>query len=850
MVRTVAGGSLLIALTALSGCGVGSSSQNAIKAITPAVKASGSVHGGQQPVTGAVMQLWAVGTTGMGSAATPLIGATVTTSDGTGVANSNANAGNANNTLAAGNFTITGDYTCPTASTLVYLTATGGNPGLTAGTNNSALVLLAPLGQCGALSSSTFVSINEVTTVGAAFALAPFIANSGSIGAASDSASQQALANGFASVNNLVNTSSGAALTLTTGGLFVPQVKIDTLANVLVPCVNSTGPTSANCVALFTDATPSGGSAPTTILGAIVDIALNPTNNVTALFNLSQANAAFQPSSTSAPAGWNVIIGSSTTTACGYAGGGNNLSGTISYSGSKTGRIYIAVNNINGCDVGTQGTSISAAGTYTIHGVPPGTYTVQAFMDTLGYGAGNAANPSGTSSSFSASAVNVTAPTLTLTDPATPTITSSPNLNEVGAFNTGAIALFDGVKNNGVEQATSYTLQWSTTSAFTTVAGSQIFPAIGTNTNVWVVKGLTNSSVYYFRAYGTSAGTAVGPYSSVFGPVTIGAPSAGSTVSGTVSFTGAATGPLYVGFYNQNNSAVPPYLQYIANPVSLQAYSVNVPNSATAVYLPVGIIDQNNDGVVDAGDIVNINYQSSPISVTGPTANQNITLPTGNSLASVSTKHFLSGSTHTYAIYFSIPGANKLPVAISLLPSSNADGANITSGPMDIASCAVPPNTCRDGNTGFQMYFSLGSNAPTTGDTYLLKITYSDATTETVAATVTNVLSTFATSLAPTTGTSVSTTPTFTWTDPVCGACSNYTYTFELDGAGNQIWYVPGNGNGLAPGTTSVAWGVDPSNASNTPSVGSLTLGTTYSWSVTVQDGDFNSATTTVSYQP
>ncbi|MGH9596873.1 MAG: hypothetical protein ACRD3K_08765 [Edaphobacter sp.] len=60
-------------------------------------------------------------------------------------------------------------------------------------------------------------------------------------------------------------------------------------------------------------------------------------------------------------------------------------------------------------------------------------------------------------------------------------------------------------------------------------------------------------------------------------------------------------------------------------------------------------------------------------------------------------------------------------------------------------------------------------------DTYTFSITYSDRTTGILTASVTAVLTTFATNLAPTTGTSVSTTPTFTWTDPVCTACSSYT---------------------------------------------------------------------------
>jgi hypothetical protein len=224
-------------------------------------------------------------------------------------------------------------------------------------------------------------------------------------------------------------------------------------------------------------------------------------------------------------------------------------------------------------------------------------------------------------------------------------------------------------------------------------------------------------------------------------------------------------------------------------------------------------------------------------------------LPSGNAIANVQTQHLQSGGTQSYGLRFYVNWAGKLPVALTLLPSANPDGANVV-GPTDIASCAVASSNCDNGNSGFLIFFNLGSTSPTVGDTYILNLTYSDGTTGTVAVAVTNVLSTFATNLAPTTGTSTSTTPTFTWTDPVCGACSDYTYTFYVNSPTANIWFVPGTGTGLAPGTTSITWAVDPTDSANSPSVGSLTLGTTYSWAVTVQDGNYNTARTAVSYQP
>ncbi len=79
------------------GCGVGAAPTGAITA--PHIR--GSVHGGQQPVSGATIQLFAAGTSGYGTGATSLLTAPVTTDSG-------------------GNFTITGDYTCPSAASELY----------------------------------------------------------------------------------------------------------------------------------------------------------------------------------------------------------------------------------------------------------------------------------------------------------------------------------------------------------------------------------------------------------------------------------------------------------------------------------------------------------------------------------------------------------------------------------------------------------------------------------------------------------------------------------------------------------------------------------------------------------
>ena len=94
---------------------------------------SGMVHGGQQPITGATVKLYVAGSTGYGSAATYTTG-------------NDLLGNNTVTTNSSGGFNITGDYTCPSSSSLVYIVASGGNPGLTGTVNNTASTLVAALG--------------------------------------------------------------------------------------------------------------------------------------------------------------------------------------------------------------------------------------------------------------------------------------------------------------------------------------------------------------------------------------------------------------------------------------------------------------------------------------------------------------------------------------------------------------------------------------------------------------------------------------------------------------------------------------------------------------------------------
>ena len=278
----------------LAGCSI---TPTASPLIETGATLHGKVHGGQQPIVGAHIYLFAANTTGYGNASVSLLNAAVTlTSDSVGAYVL---------TDANGNFTITGDYAC-TANTQVYLYALGGNPG--AGTN-SASGLLAILGNCPA--STNFATtiptiwINEVSTVAAAYAFAGFATDATHVSSSGTTLAKTGIANAFANAASVASISTGAALATTPGGNGTPpQSKINTLANILASCVNSTGPASTQCSALFSNDLSAGstGTTATDTASAAINLAHNPGNAVATLFALQSGVASpFAPALASAP---------------------------------------------------------------------------------------------------------------------------------------------------------------------------------------------------------------------------------------------------------------------------------------------------------------------------------------------------------------------------------------------------------------------------------------------------------------------------------------------------------------------------------------------------------------------
>lgn len=292
----------------LTGCGIDQLAGPASNVQSPAI--SGRAYGGQQPISGATIEVVSFGTSGYGSPGTVLATAT---------------------TDSMGNFSFPqGAYTCPQSNTPMYLLGIGGNPGT--GSNNPSAVTGAALGTCSYAQSSTVV-MNEVTTAALAFTFAHYFTPTiGGTPGTSDAFGAPSTTSGSTvqysqGLMMAINYTIPAIVETPIGGppqpgpgVTLESSKIFTIADVLAACINSV-PTKAGafttCAKLYTDTTPSGGTAPTDTLQAAVEMALNPSLNVAKLYALIGTTPPF-PDLAAAPNDWTIGI-SYTTASLGLA---------------------------------------------------------------------------------------------------------------------------------------------------------------------------------------------------------------------------------------------------------------------------------------------------------------------------------------------------------------------------------------------------------------------------------------------------------------------------------------------------------------------------------------------------
>jgi hypothetical protein len=312
----------------------------------------GVVQAGTQPVVGASVYLYAAGTSGYASVSTLVF---------------NPSKVAFATTDSSGNFTIPAGYACPALTSQVYLVALGGQAG-TSGPNPN-LGLMTALGPCSNL-SPTPVVINEITTVASATALAAFSADNVQTGelsylyiGSSSANSTVGLANAFASVNNLVDITTGQPKFWTVAGnAAVPYAEINTLADALNACAVTAGGSAEDgttCGNLFFYTNPLSSFteyAPTDTLQAIFDLLKPPPPTTSyqvahaSVFGMASLSSPYQPILSSAPAlsapdGWSISL--NYTSGGGIGGSGSTASGSSALAIDASGNVWIANKSIN-----------------------------------------------------------------------------------------------------------------------------------------------------------------------------------------------------------------------------------------------------------------------------------------------------------------------------------------------------------------------------------------------------------------------------------------------------------------------------------------------------------------------
>jgi hypothetical protein len=309
---------------------------------------SGKIHGGNQPVVGATVNLWYAGQSGAA------ILAATTTTDITGSftfvkdpTNGNTDSGN--------------EYSCPAGSSdpLTYVVGKGGNSQNNGGSqSNTAAVFIAVYGDCKELSASNFVYMSEVTTAATMAAMQQFFNPVLETFTADGTGQQKVIIDNLSrTVALLASSSTGMSIPstqlgpATSGGAnhnininpavtvtaFPEAAKLNTIANIISACVNGATSADQNCSTLFTAAVPPipnttnfnppSFTAATDTLQALYYMFTNPgsgsTSNMTTLLGLAGGvGAPYQPTLASAPSDWSIGIYYTSTSTCGTSSGG------------------------------------------------------------------------------------------------------------------------------------------------------------------------------------------------------------------------------------------------------------------------------------------------------------------------------------------------------------------------------------------------------------------------------------------------------------------------------------------------------------------------------------------------
>jgi hypothetical protein len=368
---------LVTASLVIVGCGLsaGTTAPNA-----PLTRTQGIVHGGPNPIVGATVTRYEtqVGVGANTYFSPGKVSATTTTGSNGQFAFTNTGAGT---------------YTCDTTPYMqyAYVVTTGGNTGANSTNNNE--VLVAALGACSNLSTvaaqcATTIFISEATTLAAAYALSNFASVSGPLGGqtvnvgssvTNDATIPDCTGTGSAMVcvadgpGHAFDNAAGLASSVSFNGsspptgLFnvsmpgyatssIPQAMLNTVADALQVCVNSSGGSagdSTGCGMLFTDTMPTGGVASTDTFSTAINIAKYPSNPATitasgtstGIYSIVSATAYFQPTLVAAPTDYSLGV---------FYPGGSNFPYAWSLALDAADNVYVMAANGNTTTTGAS----------------------------------------------------------------------------------------------------------------------------------------------------------------------------------------------------------------------------------------------------------------------------------------------------------------------------------------------------------------------------------------------------------------------------------------------------------------------------------------------------------------
>ena len=467
----------------------------------------------------------------------------------------------------------------------------------------------------------------------------------------------------------------------------------------------------------------------------------------------------------------------------------SSLSGTVSYGGTKTGRVILVLMNQNGGNNNNGGTlaftSVALSGgsaAFTFSGLqfgnnngglnPGNQAQIFAWMDTTGamHPVGPT-DPSGQTSFTVGGDAGVLQ--ITLTDPPPPQAPPMPGFRGVTAGTDFAVINFQKPSGNGPGQ-----LDTATTVEILGSAGNVLktFVVPPQASDAVLVEQL-GQGTYWARLTSSNAGgssPSLDAGSFVVGPATGGVNLTGA-VTVDSSLISSSTGALWIYAFDvsKNGPGGPTGMTRVLHPALQTSNTFTLPNVQPGTYAVGALLDKNGDGLITPGE---------PGAVLGPwtpyftVSNATVSVGTIPVTAANSTAVVTTWDNNPMSLRFQLVSGLKVPWLARVV-----QGPQVTA-PVNLGfGGGGPGNSLHFEGQFFLLPFPQETN-PILGEPYVFKVDYSDGTSEFLTTTISGVVA--APEPVSPMGSSADaggSVPTFTWTWSADGGVSSPPYRTGLE---------------------------------------------------------------------